>query len=161
MKQAGPLALWCLAIGCGTPPESEPAPSSELIAPLVGAWRVEGPLQSDCPAELDRSLPRGETRWTDRDGRLHIASTTQSTPAVSLVPVNDRHFTSRSEASVPGCTGLQTLTLVVTQLDGQWASGRYTATFAHDGGPSCERLLAEADLPDGCETQLDWQARRL
>ena len=50
---------------------------------------------------------------------------------------------------------------MVEQLDGPWASGRYTATFEHDGGPSCDRLLAEADLPDRCDTHMDWQARRL
>ncbi|HCH64264.1 MAG TPA: hypothetical protein DFR83_15780 [Deltaproteobacteria bacterium] len=152
----------CVSLGCAGPTVHRgPAPSSDLVTPLVGGWRIEGPTRSDCPAGVDRSLPRGETTWTDRAGRLHIASKTQTTPAVSLVPASDRHFTSQTEVAFPGCSGREVLTLEVAQLDRSWARGRYVAIFEHDGGPGCDRLLHEAHMTDRCETHMEWQARRL
>jgi len=110
---------------------------------------------------LERHLPRGETIWTDRSGLLHIASATGETAPVLLEPVGEARLSRTTEVAVPGCTGRETLNLVVEQLDSTWASGLYTAVFSHDGGSSCAQLLAEAELPDRCDSAMDWQARRL
>ncbi len=156
---AGLIAL----VGCEPAIQLETSTGIDngLEEDLAGTWRVEGVLQSDCPDDWRRRLPTGETRWTARDGQLVIEALTGVSETVALWPIDDWRLLSRATLTVQNCAITETLRLDIHRLEGPWASGVYEASLEHDGSERCQELAQEANLPDRCMTQLDWQARRL
>ncbi len=157
------LAASLILVGCEPSVQLEMSTGVDngLNEALAGTWRVEGMLQSDCPAEWMRRLPTGQTRWTARDGALVIEALTGASETVTVHPVDDHRLMSQGTLTVQDCAVTETLWLDIHSLDGAWASGTYEASLEHDGSERCKALAEEANLPDGCLTQLNWQARRL
>jgi len=161
------LVCACLAQGCDTSPEVtleippvEAVPSSSL-EDLVGSWRVESSVLSDCPSEWQRPMPTGETTWEIVDDHLVITAPKSATPPAELWPLSANTFTRDIEVSFFGCTATESLTLVIDESTDVFASGLYTAELTHDGSEACQEMTEEAALPERCETIMEWQAMRI
>ena len=134
----GALVLAAMGLGCA-PTVQLSVPEEDntiaLDAALMGTWRVEGMMQSDCPAEWMRRLPTGHTRWTEQQGALVIESMAGDSETVTLHPVASNQLESEGALTIHECTVTETLRLDIDTLDGPWASGVYEAQLAHDGSP--------------------------
>ena len=165
MRRAALLTM--VLTGCGV----EPAPEVEtlgggvsdspLLEELIGAWQVEAFIWSDCPEGWSRAMPTGTTLWSSDSGQLVIEAMSGASEAISLWPVDAWSLMGSTTITVPGCSATETLTLELDAVDDQWASGRYSAILQHDGSVTCQQLAAQATLPDQCQTEILWQARRL
>jgi hypothetical protein len=158
------LLLGALVAGCVEPESGDMAASDEApeldVEELAGLWRVEGMVSSDCPEPLVRPMPLGDTVWTAEGGRLSIAAMFDGQPVMDLLPTGPDRLGQQTEISVPGCTGTETLELVLEQRNAFGASGTFTAHMAHDGRETCRQMARDAGLPDACWTTVRWQARR-
>lgn len=158
------------SLGCDVTPEvnldvPEPPPTERVasLSPdeLSGTWRVEALTSSDCPPEWQRTMPIGETEWSAVDDHLVISAPTGETPPAELWPAGDNTLTRTIEVSFFGCTAFETLTLTITAFNGDVAEGSYRAELTHDGSEACQEMTREAALPERCETEMVWNARRL
>ena len=132
-----------------------------LVDALVGQWRVEGFIESDCPQEWRRAMPMGQTRWTAEQGQLVIEPVAGAAETVVLWPVDDTSLYNTATLTVLDCNVSETLSLEIESLGQYWANGTYVATLKHDGSDECLDLADQADVMDSCTTRFLWQARRL
>ena len=132
-----------------------------LVDALVGQWRVEGIIQSDCPQEWKRAMPMGQTHWVAEQGQLIITPAAGAAEHVMLWPVDEMSLFNTATLSVMDCEISETLSLEIESLGQYWSSGTYEATLQHDGSDTCIELADQADVADRCTTRFQWQARRL
>ena len=137
--------------------------SATTITPsqLSGTWRVEALTTSDCPSEWQRTMPTGETDWTSIDDHLVISASMGDTPPAELWPAGDNMLTRTIEVSFFGCTATEAIALIITTYHGDVAEGTYRVELTHDGSDACQEMSREAGLPERCETEMTWNARRL
>ena len=164
MRCAWFLLMGGLLLGCMPPMDLETFSTeskTDLVDELVGQWRVEGLLQSDCPQEWKRAMPMGQTRWAAEQGQLVIEPVTGAAENVVLWPVDEMRLFNTATLTVLDCDISETLSLDIESLSPYWASGIYEASFQHDGSEQCRELADEAGVVDQCTTRFHWQARRL
>ena len=146
--------------GCDQQQTEMSVTTSDVLYELEGAWLTEVTIGTNCPTEYRRFLPSGNTSWTVQDEQLHIQDR-PGTQNILLWPMQDSTFFNRNTITVHGCEITEELTLFIDENTNFWANGQFISVLHHDGSNLCSQLANEMTLPDRCENETTWRARKL
>ena len=147
-----------VAVSADAPEEAQPA-SAQLSA-LEGRWQIHTQQSSDCPASWQHTLPSGVSHWTKEGDLLTIRAEVGTDSPMALWAVSPSSLERVTRLQVEDCEVTETVTLVIDQVNGMFASGVFSSLL-HHSGDACRDLAGDAQLADQCETVVRWQAKRL
>ena len=131
------------------------------LTELEGRWDLSTSSWSDCPGDLRRLLPAGPITWRVNGDSVRVEGPAGAGGALELRIEGPNLLGGETAVERLGCTVTETLALTVEAQGEGWSAGTYRAHVAHDGSPACRALVAQAALPDACDTTADWRAWRL